>query len=349
MKEKTTGGKGDSRPDSRKQAGVTKEQEFEISRVVEDVVGITAEDLSYLLRLQGVRGLGPQKFKSAFERGLRPRDLLNDPKRLGIEGKRGDELQRLIARVADQDGAALVARAKKYITYSHRYGAKILTYWHSLYPRIVFRSNYPTPILFARGALDVLAGSSTVACVGSRRIRPPYSDQHRSFAECASEMGFTVVAGFALGADSIGHRAAVSAGGSTICVMAGGLDRPFPPENKTLWAEFLRSSRAVFVSEAPFGTRAAGLTLRKRNKLIVAFSVGVLVSQSTENGGAMNAYRFSVEQHKSVATFADDGTEETSGNRVISTSSKVPTAVFSSEQPDWEDWRRWLQQLLSSI
>lgn len=334
---------------TRRKVEVTKEQRFEINPLMEDEVGITVEDLSYLLRLEGVKGLGPQKFKSAFAAGLRPRDLLNDPKLLRIEGKRGDELQRLIAEAADQDGEMLVARAKKYIAQAHRYGAQILTYWHPLYPRIVFRSNYPTPILFARGAIDVLAASKAVACVGSRKIRPPYSDQHQDFAKYASQLGFTIVAGFAIGADSIGHRAAVNAGGTTICVMAGGLDRPFPPENKPLWEEFLHSPRVVFVSEAAFGARAVGLTLRKRNKLIVAFSLGVLVSQSAEKGGSMNAYRFSIEEHKPVATFSDDGTEDTSGNKEISRNFKVPVGVFNAKERDYGGWQRWLQQLSYSI
>ena len=58
------------------------------------------------------------------------------------------------------------------------------------------------------------------------------------------------------------------------------------------------------MSELGFGVRASALTLRKRNKLIVAFARGVLVAQSAKDGGAMNAYRFAVEQKKPVATFA---------------------------------------------
>jgi predicted Rossmann fold nucleotide-binding protein DprA/Smf involved in DNA uptake len=78
--------------------------------------------------------------------------------------------------------------------------------------------------------------------------------------------------------------------------MPGGLDRPFPPENRSLWEDFLSYPGAAFVSEFPFGTRASSLTLRKRNKLIVAFARAVLVSQSSADGGAMNAYRFAAER-----------------------------------------------------
>jgi len=337
------------RLDARMKPKLAKEQEAVVNPLIEDVVGITVQDLSCLLQLEGVRGLGPQKFKSAFEAGLRPRDLLNHPNQLRIQGKQGEEIQRSIAKVADQDSAPLVARAKRYITQAYRYGAKILSYWHPLYPQIVLRSNYPTPILFARGSIEVLATTKAVACVGSRKIRPPYSERHREFANFASQMGFTVVAGFALGADTIGHEAAVNTGGSTICIMAGGLDRPFPPENRPLWERFLGCPRAVFVTEAPFGARASSLTLRKRNKLIVAFSLGLLVSQSGEKGGTMNAYRFSLEQHKPVAVFSDDGIEDTSGNRVIAQSTKVTVAVFNHRETDRESWQRWLQQLLFSI
>ena len=83
-----------------------------------------------------------------------------------------------------------------------------------------------------------------------------------------------IVSGFALGADTIGHEEAWKAGGKTICVMPGGLDRPFPPENRRLWDEFLRYPGAAFVSELGFGVRASALTLRKRNKLIVSFARG---------------------------------------------------------------------------
>src|SRR5262249_32927913 len=159
---------------------------------------------------------------------------------------------------------------------------------------------------------ELLASGKTVACVGSRNIRAPYDSLHARFAETASREGFAIVSGFALGADTIGHRTAYERGGTTICVMPSGLDRPFPPENRPLWKEFLDSPNVVFVSEFPFGTGAASLNLRKRNKLIVAFSLGVLVSQSSTKGGAMNAYRFALEQKKPIATFSGDGTEDTS-------------------------------------
>jgi DNA processing protein len=206
-------------------------------------------------------------------------------------------------------------------------------------------SNYPVPVLFARGNLAILGESKVIACVGSREIESPYADLQAAFVRCAVDHSFTVASGFALGADSISHEVAVAARGKTICVMPGGLDRPFPPENRTLWDELLGYENAVFVSEAPFGARASSLTLRKRNKLIVSLSVGAMIGQSTDKGGAMNAFRFAVEQHKPIATFEPDGTDRTSGNLTISQETRVPTTAFRAESSDLEGWSEWLRTL----
>jgi predicted Rossmann fold nucleotide-binding protein DprA/Smf involved in DNA uptake len=147
-----------------------------------------------------------------------------------------------------------------------------------------------------------------------------------------------------LGADTIGHTAAWRVGGRTICVMPSGLDRPFPPENRQLWDNLAAYPGATMVSEFPFGTAASSLTLRKRNKLIVAFSLGVVISQSSERGGAMNAYRFALEQKKPTATFEEDGTDSTSGNKVIRLG-KLPGRVFPADHPDKGAWSEWLLQL----
>jgi len=102
------------------------------------------------------------------------------------------------------------------------------------------------------------------------------------------------------------------------------------------------------ISELPFGTSASSMNLRKRNKLIVASAQAVLVSQSSQKGGAMNAFRFAVEQHKPVATFEWDQTVSTSGNRMIAEERRVPTRVLTLSE-DQESWNRWLAELSSSI
>ena len=126
----------------------------------------------------------------------------------------------------------------------------------------------------------------------------------------------------------------------------------FPPENKRLWDDLLNYRGAVFLTEFGFGSRASALNLRKRNKLIVACALGVLVSQSAAKGGAMNAFRFALEQKKRIATFESEATsnsgpeDATSGNEEIRKSDKAMARVFSSQSPTEMDYAQWLSTLL---
>lgn len=306
-------------------------------------VGISVEDLTALYILDSIKGLGPQACKELHASGARASDACNNPDLLPTKGKRGDKLREQLRAAQNRDHRELFERAVRQILAAAKYRAKILSYAHPSYPSNLYQSSYPVPILYVRGSVGVLQEKKTVACVGSRKIRAPYDEWESRFARTACSAEFTIISGFALGADSIAHRTAWQSGGKTICVMPGGLDRPFPPENKELWKSLLEYSGAVMVSELPFGRTASSLTLRKRNKLIVAFSRAVLIAQSSEKGGAMNAYRFALEQRKRVATFTPEAGDDTSGNALVAASQ--PDAVLMTE--DWT-FERWLQKLSSA-
>lgn len=327
----------------------SKGEKYVVTEDTEAAVGATVDGLAAVFCLDQVPGFGPQKFKQLHEAGLDARQVLETSSLLPAIGKTGDNLRRAIDQLGEAERTKQRANAVLAIGRAHQHGAMILGYGHPAYPKNVFESNNPVPVLYARGALGVLKTRRVVACVGSRDIRQPYEGLHRAFASYAAELGFAVASGFATGADTVGHEAAFKVGGATICVMPSGLDRPFPPENRGLWDALLDYGGAVMVSEFPFGTGASGLTLRKRNKLIVAFALGVMLSQSSEKGGAMNAYRFALEQKKPIATFAGDDSPATSGNEAISRDRIGSVTTFPATGEAHEDWGEWLRKLSSSI
>lgn len=305
-----------------------------------------AKTLADTYALEAVKGFGPQKFRQLHEHGLSASEVLADPSQLPIGGKRGDTFRTEISRLASAGLEEFVLRASRQLEKAAQHGTHILLYSDDGYPPNLWASNNPVPVLYVRGDLGILRNREAVACVGSRNIRDEYEERQRDFATWASKKGFIVVSGFAMGADSVAHRAARDVGGPTVCVMPCGLDRPFPPENKTLWAEFNAYPGAALLSEFPFGTAAATLTLRKRNKTIVGLALGALIGQSSSKGGAMNAFRFAVEQRKPIATFSPNGTEDTSGNRIIVENNGKE---FPTEQRSEQAWTAWLQMLSSSI
>jgi DNA processing protein len=319
-----------------------------ITAEVERAVGINLNELTDLYLLNSLKGFGPQKFKTLRDHRKSPADVIAHPDLLPIAGTRGERFRAELKNAPSSLRIQCRERAQKQIQAAAKHHGQIITYSHPAYPRNVYASNNPIPILYVRGALAILTEQPIVACVGSRNTGPPYSDLLRSFTLTAVRMGFAIVSGFAVGADILSHRTAIDASGRTICVMPSGLDRPFPPENKELWHSFSSTSRAAFVSEFPFGSGASALNLRKRNKLTVAFSLGVLVAQSAQDGGSMNAYRFAREQRKPVATFSSNSLPETSGNKLISAEAIEGDVTFSRER-DQSSYEQWLQALLSSI
>ena len=313
-----------------------------------DVSRLDAKQIADWHLLCSVRGLGPVAAGAVHSAGLTAAEVIEDPSRFPLKGKRAASVVKSIGALTGRDREASLSFAENQLVRAADCGVTIIGYEDVDYPPLVRDSNNPIPILWARGNLSILRSNRAIACVGSRQIRRPYSDLQESFVETAVHEDFVIVSGFAMGADSIGHRRALQAGGSTICVMPCGADRVFPPENRDLWQQLLDSGRAVFVSEFALGRGAEKLTLRKRNKLIVAAAQGVLVAQSSCSGGAMNAFRAGLEQKKPIATFDPDGTGDTSGNEEIKSANGRGTSTFPVK-PATPEYRQWLTALSSWI
>ena len=304
-----------------------------------------ADSLAATYVLERVSGFGPVKFREMHDAGVDPQAAINDPDRLPFRGRTGDKLRSAIRNLSDAEVMAGRNRAIEQLERASSCAASILVHGDPEYPRRVYESNNPVPALYVRGDPNVWQGSGSVAVVGSRLTRDPFESCARNFAATAARKGMVIVSGFAIGADSIGHKAARDVGGRTICVMPCGLDKVFPPENRSLWSDLLAYPGAVFVSEFGFGQRASSLSLRKRNKLIVAFAQGVLVAQSATDGGAMNAYRFGREQKKPIATFRSDGARDTTGNAVISEKNGALDVTFDVTA-NGSTYEAWLQATL---
>jgi DNA processing protein len=98
--------------------------------------------------------------------------------------------------------------------------------------------------------------------------------------------GFDIVSGGAYGIDAAAHRAALAAGGSTVIVSAGGLDRPYPSGNAQLFER--AADNGLLISESPPGSAPHRQRFLTRNRLIAALSTGVVVVEAARRSGALN-------------------------------------------------------------
>jgi DNA processing protein len=134
------------------------------------------------------------------------------------------------------------------------------------------------------GALPRLHRS--IAIVGSRSSTP-YGDRVTTDAAYGlAERGFAIVSGAAMGIDGVAHTAALGAGGLTVAVLAGGLDRFYPAQHTDLLHRIAREG--VVLSELPCGARPMRERFLKRNRVIAALARATVVVEAGARSGATN-------------------------------------------------------------
>lgn len=95
-----------------------------------------------------------------------------------------------------------------------------------------------------------------------------------------------MVSGAAFGIDGAAHRAALLAGGTTIAVLAGGVDRPYPRAH-THMLDRIAATGAV-ISEVPCGSEPTKWRFLQRNRVIAALGDATVVVEAGHRSGALN-------------------------------------------------------------
>jgi DNA processing protein len=120
--------------------------------------------------------------------------------------------------------------------------------------RKVAESGEPMPpvALWVKGAGELASvGVRSVGIVGSRAATTYGEHVTADLGYGLAGRGILVVSGGAYGIDAAAHRSALAAGGQTVLVSAGGLDRPYPSGNASLFARAAESG--LVISESPPG------------------------------------------------------------------------------------------------
>ena len=117
-----------------------------------------------------------------------------------------------------------------------RAGVTAVTWNHSSYPARLKEIADPPVVLFYKGTL-LPSDDRSVAIVGTRSPTVYGREATEVLSRGLAQAGLTVVSGLALGIDGVAHRSALEAGGRTIAVLAGGLDRVYPKDHTRLFEQ----------------------------------------------------------------------------------------------------------------
>jgi DNA processing protein len=141
--------------------------------------------------------------------------------------------------------------------------------------------------LFVRGVDLRLAVLRSVAIVGSRAATQYGLHVASELASDLADRGWTVVSGGAYGIDAAAHRGSINCGGTTVAVLACGVDVSYPPGNSSLF-ERIPSDGGCLVSELPPSTHPTKPRFLKRNRVIAALTRATVVVEAAHRSGALN-------------------------------------------------------------
>lgn len=125
-----------------------------------------------------------------------------------------------------------------------------------------------------------------VALVGARAATNYGEGVAMEAAAGLSDRGFVVVSGAAYGIDGAAHRATLAADGTTVAVLAGGVDRLYPSGHADLIRRIAASGAVA--AESPCGTTPLKSRFLQRNRLIAAMSGATVVVEAGHRSGSLN-------------------------------------------------------------
>lgn len=168
-----------------------------------------------------------------------------------------------------------------------------------LWPKGLFDLGDSAPaLLWVLGQVNTLQNPKTLSIVGSRIASSYGLEVTKDLVKTAVARDFVIVSGGALGIDASAHKNALSLGGKTIAIMAGGLDRLYPAKNLDLFQEIQQSGAVI--SEMPPGTAPARWRFLQRNRLIAAIGQATVVVEAGFRSGSLNTAGHANELDKPV-------------------------------------------------
>ncbi|MVA97681.1 DNA-protecting protein DprA [Nitratireductor sp. CAU 1489] len=227
------------------------------------------------LRLIRTDNVGPATFRDLINRfGSAERALEALPDLM-----RGGGARRVAVCTAEAAEAEMEATA--------RHGARMIAVGEPDYPPLLRVMGHPPPLITVIGVPAVFA-LPTIAIVGARNASLAGIKLARTFAAILGREGYAVASGMARGIDAAAHQGALSTG--TIAVLAGGIDKPYPPENRGLYDEIPNHGGAV-MTEMPFGWEPRSRDFPRRNRLIAGLAHGLVVVEAARRSGSLISAR----------------------------------------------------------
>lgn len=192
------------------------------------------------------------------------------------------------------------SRAEEEINFIKKYKIKPLFINGDDYPKRLLNCYDSPPLLYYKGNADLNA-SRIVAIVGTRN----HNEYGKNICEKLIDELITedilVISGLAFGIDSIAHRACLKNNMQTVGVLAHGLDRVYPAQNRQLALQMIHCGGLL--TEFKSNTNPDKQNFPGRNRIVAGISDAIVVVESGIKGGSLITAELANSYNKDVFAF----------------------------------------------
>ncbi|MCX7244046.1 MAG: DNA-processing protein DprA [Burkholderiales bacterium] len=197
----------------------------------------------------------------------------------------------------------------------------------SNYPQQLLDLHDPPKTIYVSGDAAAINQQPLIAIVGARAASRQGLLDASFLAQGLAQRGYGVVSGLALGVDGAAHRGALAVNGFTLAVGATGLDVVYPPQHGQLAQEI--ALNGLLLSEFPPGIGPKAFHFPRRNRLIAALCLGVVVVEAAAKSGSLITAHLAADLGREV--FALPGSIHSTlamgCHRLIQTGAKLVTCI----------------------
>ena len=230
-----------------------------------------------------------------------------------------NKLAKTNARIKPVDEVTLknaLYKAGRILEKQESMGITAISLYDYLYPENFLALGSDAPVLFfAKGNTMLLRKPCKfITVIGSRKISDYAARVGTRLAHILAEKEYVIVGGLAVGSDTCGHKGAMETG-YTIAVMPCGLDMVVPSENTGLFLQMIDNG-SLAISEYPIGHAPTKAPYVERDRLQAGIADGLIVLETSEDGGTMYAVKKAAELHRPIGCLSPDIVEQP-GNQMI--------------------------------
>lgn len=217
---------------------------------------------------------------------------------------------------------------------------------YKISPLFITDKNYPqrllncydSPlILFYRGNAD-LNTSKIISIVGTRSNSEYGKKVCEKLIEDLAELNVLVVSGLAFGVDTLAHKAALKNNLATVGVLAHGLDRIYPTQNKTLAKQM--TEQGGLLTDFLSNTNPDRQNFPKRNRIVAGMCDALIVIESGIKGGSLITAELANSYNKDVFAIPGKTTDTKSeGCNYLIKQNKASLITGANDLVEMMNWK----------